>query len=233
MTFDEFVKTYKGKKIDYDKAYGVQCVDLVKLYIDKVLGIKPQSIGNAEAYWNRYEQLNYLKSNFYKIENYPAFIPQKGDIAVWGLKHGKWGHIAIADGVGTTSYFYSYDENWGGRGQGMTRIKHNYKSGFEGVLRPKAQDKINGGNNKPSQFTGAVEIDVPIIKTGAKEGQDILVDDMKGTANSQFWINETVINEQNHIHARATICFSAGKNYMVQVFNQQFWITEDNIVKQL
>lgn len=234
MTFDEFVKTYKGKKIDYDKAYGVQCVDLAKLYIDKVLEIKPQSIGNAEAYWNRYEELNYLKSNFYKIQNYPAFIPQKGDVAVWGKKHGKFGHIAIADGVGTTSYFYSYDENWGGRGQGMTRIKHTYKSGFEGVLRPKAQDKVNGSRPSEKYVVGqAIEIDVPIVKTGAKEGQDILVDDMKGTPNSQFWINETVINEQNHIYARATICYSAGKSYMVQVFNRQFWIDEKNIVKQL
>lgn len=86
---------------------------------------------------------------------------------------------------------------------------------------------------KPSSYTGAVEIDVPIVKTGAREGQDVLVDDMKGTPNSQYWINETVINEQNHIYARATICYSAGKKYMVQVFNRQFWIEEGNIVKQL
>lgn len=86
---------------------------------------------------------------------------------------------------------------------------------------------------KPSKYSGAIEIDVPIARTGAREGQDILVDDMKGTPNSQYWINDTVVNEQNHIHARATICYSAGKKYMVQVFNRQFWIEEGNIVKQL
>ena len=37
MTDDEFVKTYLNKAVDYDGAYGVQCVDLAKLYIEIVL----------------------------------------------------------------------------------------------------------------------------------------------------------------------------------------------------
>ena len=28
MKFNEWVKTYNGKKTDFDGAYGVQCVDL-------------------------------------------------------------------------------------------------------------------------------------------------------------------------------------------------------------
>ena len=40
MKFDEYVKRNLGKKIDYDGLYGVQCVDLVNDYADKVLGIK-------------------------------------------------------------------------------------------------------------------------------------------------------------------------------------------------
>lgn len=91
---------------------GVQCVDLAKLYIDKVLGIKPQAIGNAEAYWNRYKELSYLYDNFDRISNTPSFVPKSGDLVVWGRKHGVFGHIAIADGVGNISYFYSYDQNW-------------------------------------------------------------------------------------------------------------------------
>ncbi len=233
MTFDEFVKTYKGKRIDYDKAYGVQCVDLAKLYIDKVLGIKPQSIGNAEAYWNRYETLNYLKSNFEKIENYPAFIPKKGDIAVWGLKHNKWGHIAICDGEGTTSYFYSYDENWGGRGQGMTRIKHSYKSGFEGVLRPRNQTILVTENE--FTFGQDIEIHVPIVPTGAKEGELVQVE--SGTVQNekgskQYWIHNSVIKD-GQIIARAKVCFIEGNRIMVQIFNNQFWINTENVAKKL
>lgn len=136
MTFDEFVNKYNGKATDYDGGCGVQCVDLAKLYMDKVCNVKIGAIGNAEAYFRRYDELSVLKNNFTKIKNTAKFIPQKGDIAVWGTKLSQYGHIAICDGEGTTSYFYSYDQNWGGKE--MKRIKHTYK-GFEGVLRPKAK----------------------------------------------------------------------------------------------
>ena len=33
MTFDSFVERYIGKAVDYDGVAGVQCVDLVKLYL--------------------------------------------------------------------------------------------------------------------------------------------------------------------------------------------------------
>jgi uncharacterized protein YjdB len=61
---------------------------------------------------------------------------------VWGTGLGnQYGHIAIATGEGTTSYFYSYDQNWGTKA--MKKIKHTYK-GFLGVLRAKDQYKISG-----------------------------------------------------------------------------------------
>ena len=56
---------------------GVQCVDLAKMYIYYVLEINPQSIGNAEAYWRRYNELAYLHDNFNRIPNTPSFVPQK------------------------------------------------------------------------------------------------------------------------------------------------------------
>lgn len=84
----------------------------------------------------------------------------------------------------------------------------------------------------------AVEIDVPVVVTGAKEdsimgGKDIQVDNMKGTSNSQFWIHESVIDRNSHIYARAVISWASGTSYQVQVFNRQFWIDEKNIVKKL
>lgn len=93
-----------------------------------------------------------------------------------------------------------------------------------------------GGGTSKYQAGQAVEIDVPIAKTGATEpsaigGLDVLVDDMRGTPNSQYWVHESVIDERNHIHARAIICFADGNNYMVQVFNRQFWIDGNTIVK--
>lgn len=84
----------------------------------------------------------------------------------------------------------------------------------------------------------AVEINVPIALTGAKVenkqvgGYDVMVDDGKGKPNSQYWVHESIIRD-NHIIARAVICFASGTSYMVQVFNRQFWIEEKNITKKL
>lgn len=77
MTFNEFVKLFNGKATDFDKGCGVQCVDLIKMYIYYVLEINPKSIGNAEAYFRRYLELSYLNDNFIRIYNTPTFIPQK------------------------------------------------------------------------------------------------------------------------------------------------------------
>ena len=86
MTFNEFVKLFNGKATDFDKGCGVQCVDLAKMYIYYVLEIKPQSIGNAEAYFRRYDELPYLHDNFIKIKNTPEFIPQKRRYSSLGYK---------------------------------------------------------------------------------------------------------------------------------------------------
>lgn len=142
MNYNEFIKTYKGKSFDYDGVSGVQCVDLVKQYLNKVFGIKPGSWGNAKDYYEDYNSNKTLKANFTRIANTPEFVPKKGDIAVWGTGLGnKYGHIAIATGEGTTSYFYSYDLNWNGKT--VKKVKHTYK-GFLGVLRAKDQEKITG-----------------------------------------------------------------------------------------
>ena len=40
MTFDQFISKHLGKAMDYDGVSGVQCVDLIKYYLDEVFGIK-------------------------------------------------------------------------------------------------------------------------------------------------------------------------------------------------
>lgn len=136
MTFNKWVKENLGKGIDYDGTYGVQCVDLAKHYIKNVLGVTPQSIGNAIEYYNKRKTSEYLTKNFRWIDNTAEFIPKKGDLCVFTSKSGN-GHISVATGEGTTSYFYSYDQNFPkAKHEPMTKIKHSYTS-FLGVLRPK------------------------------------------------------------------------------------------------
>ena len=141
MTFDNWVKAYLGKGINYDGVYGVQCVDLIKHYVKNVLGVTPQSIGNAIEYYNKRNTSSYLTNNFVWFSNTPSFIPQKGDICVFTSKSGH-GHVSVATGEGTTRYFYSYDQNYPkSKHEPMTKIKHTYGS-FLGVLRPKNQSNI-------------------------------------------------------------------------------------------
>ena len=146
MNYDEFVKAYNGKATDYDGAYGAQCVDLIKLYLDKVFGIKPGSWGNAKYYWLNYAEHKPLVEAFSRISNTPSFVPKRGDIMVWnGAKGGGAGHIAICTGEGNTSEFYSYDQNWNGKE--MQRVKHDYDDVY-GVLRPKDQSKVAASSSK-------------------------------------------------------------------------------------
>ena len=141
MNYDEFVNTYLGEGIDYDGAYGVQCVDLIQLYVDKVFEHPGIIYANAKDYFYKYDSIGVLKENFTKISNTPDFVPQKGDIVVWGEAVGNVnGHVAIATGDGDTNQFDSYDTNWGQKV--MHRVTHNYK-GVLGVLRPDDQSKIN------------------------------------------------------------------------------------------
>ena len=154
MNYQEFINEYNGKSFDYDGVSGVQCVDLVKMYLDKVFGIKPSSWGNAKDYYENFNNLP-IKNYFTRIANTPELIPQKGDICVWGSGLGnKYGHISIATGVGTTKQFYSYDLNWGGKK--VRIVLHNY-TGFLGVLRPNDQTKIGGDEEMKIYQNGSTE----------------------------------------------------------------------------
>ena len=138
MNFEQWAKSNLGKSIDWDGVYGVQCVDLVNHYIKNVLGINPVMIGNAIEFYNKRNTSSFLKNNFDWISNTPDFIPKKGDIGVFKTKSG-FGHICVCTGEGTTSYFYSYDQNYpSSKHEPMTKIRHTYPN-FLGVLRPKKQ----------------------------------------------------------------------------------------------
>lgn len=161
MTFNEFVKTYLNKAVDYDGAYGVQCVDLAKLYIKKVIGVEPQAIGNAHAYYDDFDK-TYLKKYFKRIPYKAGVQAQKGDLVVWGKNYdgkSEHGHIAIATGEENKTYIYTYDENWGSAA--MKKVRHTYK-GLSGFLRPIDQSKINppekNDDKKPIETTDGKKV---------------------------------------------------------------------------
>ena len=209
----------------------VQCVDLAKMYFHYVLGLKTQAIGNAEAYWRRYDELPYLKNNFIKIANTPTFIPQKGDVAVWDKRHGKYGHIAICNGEGTTSYFYSYDQNW--IIKKMHLVKHNYKSGFAGVLRPKNQKAIYGETKYKVGDVVQTKFQVRVL--GDADSNHYKVE----SNGYIFELEKSMVNPINkdkigNVIQRGTI-FAVIDNdtYGIEVLDRQFLIKDYYIEKKL
>lgn len=86
-----FKNKWLGKRVDYDKFAGYQCVDLAKQYMDEVLTIKPGQTGNA----------NQMRANTYKC--FDANRTQikgttdlmQGDI-VFSIVWTYW-HVAIVD----------------------------------------------------------------------------------------------------------------------------------------
>lgn len=124
MTLSEFVAKYDGKAVDWDKAFGNQCVDLYRQYVHEVLNA-PQSpaIPGAKDIWN-----NYLSQFFTRISNTPEGVPQPGDVIIWGTGLGQFGHVAIFISGGATR-FTSFDQNYP-----VGSLCHKQTHGYTGVL---------------------------------------------------------------------------------------------------
>ena len=175
MNYNEFINEYNGKSFDYDGVSGVQCVDLIKMYLNKVFRLNPGAWGNAKDYYENYDNNSVLKANFDRIANTPEFVPQKGDIAVWGAGLGNtYGHVAIATGKGNTSNFYTYDLNWNGKT--VHKVNHTYK-GFLGVLRSKDQSKIGTEEtSNVSNNNNEGEFDMPKTWKNGSTNEDVYAD---------------------------------------------------------
>ena len=85
-----------GVSIDFDGAYGAQCVDLLKAYYD-YLGVGAQH-GNAQDY-----RSNFLPQGWQRIE---GADPLPGDILIY--IGGTYGHVAVYE-----SDYSTYHQNWG------------------------------------------------------------------------------------------------------------------------
>ena len=134
--FKDFVAKYINIGTDYDGSYGVQCVDLIKLYIDVVFGIKGVT-GNANLWYSNWDSSAQLREKFDRYPYSSGFTFQAGDIIVWRSKPtSSVGHVAIAAGGDAM-----YDQNGGGHNEPMTYRKIFEKEYIIGVLRPKA--KVN------------------------------------------------------------------------------------------
>lgn len=165
MTFDEFLNDVKRKNgVDVDGYYGKQCVDLHNYYCINVLGLAKGKTG--ADYAKNLINNSYLMQHMERIDNYPAFVPQKGDIAVW--RGGKYGHVAIVrDNKSNVNVLRTIDQNW--VSQKLTEENHNYTYMAPLVfLRPKNQANINppAAPVTKNKYNVIVTADVLNVRTG-------------------------------------------------------------------
>lgn len=111
----------RGGGIDKDGAFGFQCMDLYNDYMLRV-GELTGNTGADRA--KNILQNNYVTQNCEVIKNYPEFVPEKGDIAVF--TGSLYGHVSICTGEGNTKFFKSIDQNW--VSQHLSLTVHNYES---------------------------------------------------------------------------------------------------------
>lgn len=137
VTHDEFIKLFKGIPLDFDKALGVQCMDLVHYYVFIVLGIHDESVLSANVAKNVWFNFNPKWDKYFKkIANVYGDLgnfPSKGDIIVWD---GLWGHIAIVNDA-TGRELHSFDANYPA-GSNPHLQRHDYTNVL-GWLRPVPQ----------------------------------------------------------------------------------------------
>ena len=80
MTLAEFAAKYCGQKVDYDKAYGPQCVDMFRQYCADVVGCPHTgSVEGAKDLWFNFSD-NDEKVYF---DRYSSWFVKPGDVAIW------------------------------------------------------------------------------------------------------------------------------------------------------
>ena len=96
MTLDKFVEKYNGQKVDFDKCYGYQCVDLFRQYCEDVLNVpQPSGVIGAREFYTNYEDKP-VEVKFFESLPYKGNIPASGDVVIFDRTNANpYGHIAI------------------------------------------------------------------------------------------------------------------------------------------
>ena len=95
MTFDEYKKAREGKRIDYDKVYGFQCVDQARHFAEQVHGAKIKPFwGSARAWWQSWSP--FLGLPYVRVRYDWIAIPPRGAIIFFKpTKTNPYGHVAV------------------------------------------------------------------------------------------------------------------------------------------
>ena len=109
MTLTQFIKTNKGKKLDFDGNKSFQCVDLARFYLRDVWNV-PQfpalgEEGGAKDIIDHPGSLKVTRDSV--LADY-----SRGDLLIWGTTDkNKYGHVAILVAVYNTKYFIVLEQD--------------------------------------------------------------------------------------------------------------------------
>ena len=97
MTAAEFIVKYQGKKVDYDRAHGPQCVDVFRQYCKDVVGCPHTgTVEGAKELWFRFAE-NDEKLYFNRLN---ALQARLGDVLIEDSKEtNRYGHVSIVVAV--------------------------------------------------------------------------------------------------------------------------------------
>lgn len=141
MTLKEFVQKYNGKAIDFDKAYGAQCVDVFRQYCKDVLNIEHTGgVNGAKDLYLDYFKMSKEQKYFMLVDEKKRPKYKEGDTLVWNsTKTNQYGHVAIllAEMSGDVLVF---EQN--GFKQDGAKIVLRTKENLLGALRFNASSKI-------------------------------------------------------------------------------------------
>lgn len=156
MNLSDFIKNNDGKGLDFDGAFGFQCMDLMHFYCKDVLGIADGKVLAAPTAAQVFSNFANIKGNelFDKIDNTPDGVPQAGDIMFWNTSVGSAGHVAVFIS-GNANSFKSFDQNWP-VGSKCHVQDHTYK-GVAGWLRKKEGNMADTVTISSKQFTELVQ----------------------------------------------------------------------------
>ena len=142
-----WVRSQVGKSLDYDGAYGAQCVDLI-LYYYNYLGVST-SRGNGADY-----ATNALPSGWQRIQ---GAQPQPGDILVYTSGYG---HVAIYE-----SDRCHYHQNFDGHSyvEKITYMYNGLGNPYWGVIRPDFSAPVH-----THSYTSSVTTNPTCYSTGVR-----------------------------------------------------------------
>lgn len=142
MTLTQFVNNYFNDKVDYDKAFGSQCVDLFRQYTKDVVGYTKHTgpCSTTGGAVDLYKDYNKMPNEQEAYERIKTKSPKPGDVCVFdSTKTNPYGHVAIC--LGSRKSFIIVLEQDGYRQDGV-KVRCWSNSNLLGVLRPKSSIQL-------------------------------------------------------------------------------------------